>query len=116
MTRPCALVMCVGRVGITAGRSGNGIIGRCFGCIVRDAMRIPRTNAGRVRRVRIGRVMTRPYVQRTAPHIPTRVHQPFPYHNDPMHMVGHHNKFPDIHMRHVFRYRIPTLLGQFTDG
>ena len=67
-------------------------------------LRVPRTNAGRV--------MTRPYPTRIAPH----VHQPIPYHHDPMHMVRHHHEFAHIHMRHVFGYRIPTPLRPFTDG
>ncbi len=66
----------------------------------------------------IGPIMIGPYVvpTRHAVHrTATRVHQPFPYHHDPMHMVRHHHEFPDIHMRHVFRYRIPTPLRQFAD-
>ena len=58
--------------------------------------------------------MTRPYPHHTTHHavrrIPTHVHQPFAYHHDPMHMVGHHHERIDVHMRHVFRYRIPTPL------
>lgn len=44
-----------------------------------------------------------------------RSHQPFPYYDDPVHMVGHHHEIPDIHMWHVLRYRIPTSLRPFTD-
>jgi len=89
--------MRVGRVGITAGHSGSGIIGH--GVVWIDHI------AGRVR-IRIGRI------HRTNA---GRVHQPFPDHHDPMHMVGHHHEFAHINMRHVVRYRIPTLLGQFAD-
>lgn len=60
-----------------------------------------------------GPIMIGPYGNH---HRTVRPHQPFPYHHDAMHMVGHHHKFTHVHMRHVLRYRIPTLAGQFTDG
>lgn len=34
----------------------------------------------------------------------------FLYDDDSMHMVRHHHEFADIHVGHVFGYRIPTLL------
>lgn len=60
-----------------------------------------------------GPIMIGPYGirQRTV-----HVHQPFPDHHNAMHMVGHHHEIPDIHMYHVFRYRVPTASHQFTDG
>ena len=96
MTRPRLMGLRVGRVVITAGHSGSGIIGYGVRHIVGRSTCAHRTNAGRV--------MTRPY--------PTHVRGTFPNNDDTMHMVRHHHEFPDIHMRHVFRYRIPTLLGQ----
>lgn len=60
-----------------------------------------------------GPIMIGPYGNH---HRTIRPHQPFPYHHDAMHMVGHHHKFTDVHMWHVLRYRIPTLLRQRADG
>ncbi len=80
-------------------------IGRCIG-----RCRIVRHDVGRygVGRYGIGPIMIGPYA--------FRLLQPFPYHHDPVHMVGHHHERIDVHMRHVFRYGIPTPLRQFADG
>lgn len=90
MSRPCVWATCAGYVRITAG-SGSGIIRYGMPRGVGMVPWIRRTNAGRV--------MTRPDI---------------PDHHDPMHMIRHHHEFPDVHMRHMFRYRIPTPLHEGT--
>ena len=65
-----------------------------------------------------GSMMIGPYpfnIRRTAHRTSPHVHLPFPDHHNAMHMVRHHHEFPDVHMRHVLRYGIPTLPRQFAD-